>query len=175
VGRPRTGRRSTAIDRATADASREAALSACRLRNLSPSPPTAPSSANWLATGTCPTRSASSSTRNTPPGLYAQAARDVERLRNSARTSRPRRSPTKRPRRAHRPMPQAVGHIGLAASVSGSSISAVRTEQTAYPFRRVAFSHVRGLGAGERIRTADRPLTRSIALSAVQTCENGSH
>jgi hypothetical protein len=31
------------------------------------------------------------------------------------------------------------------------------------------------MGAGERIRTADRPLTRSIALSAVQTCENGSH
>jgi hypothetical protein len=31
------------------------------------------------------------------------------------------------------------------------------------------------LGAGERIRTADLPLTRSIALNAVQTCENGSH
>jgi hypothetical protein len=31
------------------------------------------------------------------------------------------------------------------------------------------------VGAGERIRTADRPLTRSIALSAVQTCDNGSH
>ena len=31
------------------------------------------------------------------------------------------------------------------------------------------------LRAGERIRTADRPLTRSIALSAVRTCINGSH
>ena len=29
------------------------------------------------------------------------------------------------------------------------------------------------LGAGARIRTADRPLTSSIALSAVVTCENG--
>ena len=45
-------------------------------------------------------------------------------------------------------------------------------------FRQVAFPQVREtgrLGAGERIRTADLPLTRSIALSAVRTCENGSH
>jgi hypothetical protein len=43
-------------------------------------------------------------------------------------------------RRADRPMPQAVGNIGLAASVSGSSISAVRAEQTAHsvPLGRVS-------------------------------------
>ena len=40
---------------------------------------------------------------------------------------------------------------------------------------RSRFRTSRRLGAGERIRTADRPLTRSIALSAVQTCENGRH
>jgi hypothetical protein len=33
------------------------------------------------------------------------------------------------------------------------------------------FRTSRRLGAGERIRTADRPLTRSIALRAVRTCK----